>query len=323
MLCPACNRTNDADATFCAECGRPIANEPAAKPFRSRRIYLFALFLVPVLIGVAALGYYRFFLPDGVVAVVNGEEIKNSELEGALILLRKTGHAGSGPRAASGEQGGKERAQLRYEALAQLIQERLLLQEARKAGVQVSGDETAAALTAMRVSSGMNETGFRAYAVARYGSAGALEQMIANSLMINKLLSGKAAAGASGPSAARSAVSAWFEGVSRRAVVRVSIAEQWSGAGCSCCAGGPGNRVRSVSAAGAGGPGPGPAGGTLTPEAERAATEAGLAYWRQKNGQAGVSTRLTDFGCHIQIDIVKDSRTVKSLRYQNGTITEM
>ena len=65
MLCPACNRTNDADATFCAECGRPIVNEPAAKPFRSRRIYLFALFLVPVLIGVAALGYYRFFLPDG------------------------------------------------------------------------------------------------------------------------------------------------------------------------------------------------------------------------------------------------------------------
>ncbi len=247
MLCPACNRTNDADATFCAECGRPIVNEPAAKPFRSRRIYLCALFLVPVLIGVAALGYYRFFLPDGVAAVVNGEEIKNSELEGVLILLRKTGLAGSGPKATSGEQGGKGRAQLRYEALAQLIQERLLLQEARKAGVQVSADEVAAALTATRVSSGLDEAGFRAYAVARYGSAGALERMIAKSLMINKLLSGKAAAGASDPSAARSAVSAWFEGVSRRAVVRVSIAEQWSGAGCSCCAGGPGKQAGDVS----------------------------------------------------------------------------
>lgn len=247
MLCPACNQTNDADATFCAECGRPIANEPAGKPVRSRRIYLYALFLVPVLIGVAALGYYRFFLPDGVVAVVNGEEIKNSELEGALVLHQKTGHAGSGPKAAAGDQGGKERAQLRYEALAQLIQERLLLQEARKAGVQVSGDETAAALTALRVSSGMDEAGFRAYAVARYGSAGALEQTIAKSLMINKLLSGKAAVGASDSSAARSAVSAWFEGVSRRAVVRVSLAEQWSGAACSCCAGGPGKQAGDVS----------------------------------------------------------------------------
>jgi hypothetical protein len=247
MLCPACNRTNDADSTFCAECGRTIVNEPVTKPLRSRRIYLYALLLVPVLIGVAALGYYRFFLPDGVVAVVNGEEIKNSELEGALVLLLKMGLAGSGPKAASGEEGGKERAQLRYAALAQLIQERLLLQEARKAGVQVSGDETVAALTATRVSSGMDEAGFRAHAVARYGSTGALEQMIAKSLMINKLLSGKAAAGISDPSAARSAVSAWFEGVSRRAVVRVSIAEQWSGAGCSCCAGGPGKQAGDVS----------------------------------------------------------------------------
>lgn len=246
MLCPACNHTNDADATFCAECGRPNVNQPAAKPFRSRRIYLYALFLVPVLIGVAALGYYRFFLPDGVVAVVNGEEIRNSELEDALILLRKTGLAGSGPKAAAGDQGDQEKAQLRYEALAQLIQERLLLQEARKAGVRVSGDETAAALTAMRVSSGMDEARFRAYAAARYGGAGALEQMIAKSLMINKLLSGKAA-GASGPSAARSAASAWFEGVSRRAVVRVSLAEQWSGAACSCCAAGPGKQAGDVS----------------------------------------------------------------------------
>jgi len=247
MLCPACNHTNDADAAFCAECGRPIVNEPAAKPFRSRRTYLYALFLIPVLIGVAALGYYRFFLPDGVAAVVNGEEIKNSELEGALVLLLKTGLAGSGPKAASGEQEGKERARLRYEALAQLIQERLLLQEARKAGVQVSGAEVTAALTTTRVSSGMDEAGFRAYAVARYGSTAALEQVIAKSLLINKLLTGKAAAGASGPSAARSAVSAWFEGVSRRAVVRVSIAEQWSGAGCSCCAGGPGKQAGDVS----------------------------------------------------------------------------
>ena len=247
MLCPACNRTNDADATFCAECGRPIVNEPAAKPLRSRRIYLYALFLVPVLIGVAALGYYRFFLPDGVVAVVNGEEIKIPNLKAPLFSSGRRGSPGSAQRRPPVNRGARRGRSSRYEALAQLIQERLLLQEARKAGVQVSGDETAAALTATRVSSGMDEAGFRAYAVARYGSAGALEQMIAKSLMINKLLSGKAAVGTSDPSAAAPRCPRGSEGVSRRAVVRVSIAEQWSGAGCCCCAGGPGKQAGDVS----------------------------------------------------------------------------
>jgi len=36
-----------------------------------------------------------------------------------------------------------------------------------------------------------------------------------------------------------------------------------------------------------------------------------------------VETKVTDFGCHVQVDIVANSTITKSLRYQNGTISEM
>jgi len=48
-----------------------------------------------------------------------------------------------------------------------------------------------------------------------------------------------------------------------------------------------------------------------------------LAYWQQRNGNSPVETKVTDFGCHVQVDIVANNKIAKSLRYQNGAITEM
>lgn len=48
MLCTNCNHTNDVDAFFCAECGKPLG--PAAAPARSRKAYWFIVILVPMLL---------------------------------------------------------------------------------------------------------------------------------------------------------------------------------------------------------------------------------------------------------------------------------
>jgi hypothetical protein len=48
------------------------------------RAYFFALLLIPVVALATGLGYYKFILPDGIAAVVNGEEIKHSELDSAV-----------------------------------------------------------------------------------------------------------------------------------------------------------------------------------------------------------------------------------------------
>jgi hypothetical protein len=62
--------------------------------------------------------------------------------------------------------------------------------------------------------------------------------------------------------------------------------------------------------------------GRLTPEVERSIADAGLAYWREKLGGGEAGARVTDFGCHVQVDIIRDGKAVKSLQYQNGKITE-
>jgi len=62
--------------------------------------------------------------------------------------------------------------------------------------------------------------------------------------------------------------------------------------------------------------------GRLTPEMKRSIADAGLAYWREKLGGGEAGARVTDFGCHVQVDIIRDGKTVKSLQYQNGKITE-
>ncbi len=62
--------------------------------------------------------------------------------------------------------------------------------------------------------------------------------------------------------------------------------------------------------------------GRLTPEIERSIADAGLAYWREKLGGGEAGARVTDFGCHFQVDIIRDGKAVKSLQYQNGKITE-
>jgi hypothetical protein len=56
--------------------------------------------------------------------------------------------------------------------------------------------------------------------------------------------------------------------------------------------------------------------------AEEARTAA-IAYWHERHGPGTVETRVMDYGCHIQIDIIQESRTAASLRYQNGKITEL
>jgi len=53
------------------------------------------------------------------------------------------------------------------------------------------------------------------------------------------------------------------------------------------------------------------------------ATEAGLRYWRTKHGTDQVAARVRDFGCHMQIDIVKDEKVIGSLRFQGGVISEL
>lgn len=318
MICGKCDRTNDADAAFCANCGQPLSDVPGKVASGPRRSYWYALLLVPVLLAVLGIGYYLFLLPSGVAAVVNGEEITLSELDAAA------GVSDDG-RGVPAEQIGA----IRYAALSQLITERIACQEARKAGIRVSADEVSDAVACLRSGSGLDERGFEAQMIGQYGSMAAFRKTLVRRLEIRKLIDGQIVAGTADPAVANARVNQWLREITGKASVRVALAEGVASAGCSCC-GDSGNGPAQREGGSPAGPGAQrgcgmrqgtPAAGQQTQV--QAAREAALEYWRRQHGNGPVEMRVTDFGCHIQVDILKDSRIARSLRYQNGVITEI
>ncbi len=61
-------------------------------------------------------------------------------------------------------------------------------------------------------------------------------------------------------------------------------------------------------------------GGDALKEAEKA----GLEYYRKKYGNdSGLSAKAANYGCHIQVDIIKGGKIIKSLGYSGGSIYEI
>ena len=303
MNCPKCNTINEGDSRFCSECGGTIETGEMRETPKTRRVYLYALLLIPVVILAGAVGYYKYILPSGVAAVVNGEGIKLAELDAEV-----------------GRTAGRVQAadpKLRYQVLNSLITERLILQEARKAGMTVSSAEVASALDSARIASGQSEREFEQQISDRYGSRRNFEEIFARRLLVNKFVAEKVIPANADVRSSRLAMEQWLQERSAAASVRITLAEQLSGggAGCGCCA----NKGGAAAAAG-----PGSAGTQPRPasNAEKAAN-AGLQYWQEKHGPGAVTTKVTDFGCHMQVDIVKDKKIIGSLRYQAGAISEL
>ena len=310
MNCGKCNTMNDNDAAFCVNCGGVLT----AAPRKGWRSYRYALLLLPVLLVAGGAGYYKFILPSGVAAVVNGEEIMLAELDNLVQPDRK-----------GAEVSAETIGQMRYAALSELITERIVLQEARKAGVSVSDGDVQAAVQDMRAASGLDEKDFAARVMERYGSVSAFRKGLERHLIIKKFIDGTVLAGASGPAEANMRLNQWLQDSTAKAAVRVSLAEQLPASGCGCCGGGePAASKQGCDPAKGAKQGCDPKAGAKQVSGQgTVARDAALAYWRNQNGNRPVETKVTDFGCHIQVDIMSNNRIAKSLRYQNGTITEM
>jgi hypothetical protein len=62
----------------------------------------------------------------------------------------------------------------------------------------------------------------------------------------------------------------------------------------------------------------------LDPKAESQAQKAALEAFQKNNPAAkGLTAKVTDYGCHIQVDIQKEGKIVKSYSYQGGKAFEI
>lgn len=226
MICSSCNKLNDMDAVFCIGCGRPLS-KTTPQSLQTSRQFLYIVILIAAIAAALGIGYYRFILPDGIAAVVNGEEIRLSELEAELARLVHE-------RGAGGRDGINQEAlrRLRYEALTLLIRERLLLQEARKAGVSISNEEIDAAEARTRQAWGMTDRQFDDHILKAYGGKREFRNVLRRRMLIDRFISQKIIHGISTRQGQEAAFSKWFSAVSAGAQIRISLPEQWAGAGC-------------------------------------------------------------------------------------------
>ncbi len=67
----------------------------------------------------------------------------------------------------------------------------------------------------------------------------------------------------------------------------------------------------------------GGSGGVLSQKDIEKIKEEALRYYQQKYGGQADSAKVTDYGCHIQIDFYKEGKLAKSFSYRNGQLFEL
>jgi hypothetical protein len=310
MICSKCKGESDADALYCEHCGAGLTASAVRPGSWTSRILLGAL-TVLVVAAVAAIGYYKFFLPRGIAAVVNGEEITLAEVDAQMQgFLRNS------------EVPPQLLDHARYRVLNDLITERVAWQEAERAGIRASGEDIDAAYGQLAAAAGSDRAAFGDLIKAQYGSVRSFRRSLERRITISKYIAAKITAGISDPTIAGARVDQWLQDISGRASVRVALAEQLPGSGAACGTGCSSGGCPAPGAAN-GGCGSAPRTGADASPQATAARKAALTYWHQRYGSEPVETRVLDYGCHIQVDMLQGKKIAKSLRYQNGTITEM
>jgi len=312
MQCGNCKNENDADALFCEHCGRDFAGAPETTDKAKGRKLLYIMMAVVVL-AVAGVGYYKFFVPSGVAAVVNGEEIMLAEVDG---LMQGVANSGSLPP--------EILSRARYQILNDLITERIAWQEARKAGVRISAREVEEAYDQLAAASGSDRAAFEALVRSQYGGGRAFKRSLERRIAIRQYISSTVSAGVQDPAIAGARVNQWLQDISGRASVRIALVEQLPGANGGCGSGGCGGSGASgCGGSGASGCGSAPKTGKNVSAQGKEARKAALTYWKERYGDDAVEAKVLDFGCHIQVDMIKGTKIAKSLRYQNGEISEL
>jgi hypothetical protein len=62
---------------------------------------------------------------------------------------------------------------------------------------------------------------------------------------------------------------------------------------------------------------------SLDPKLEQDAKVKSLEYYEKKTQKKGANAIVTDFGCHIQVDILEEGKVAMSLTYRDGEVQEI
>ncbi len=318
--CTHCGKEIEEGELYCPEC-QAIAG--AKKP---KRIWAFCLLFSGLLLFLAGMMLWHGGLSFGSLsldmiwakpaAVINGEKISRADLKARLKTFQGILERQYGVDLFTGDRGRVLFANLESKVLNDMLEERLIRQEARKLGIQVTEEQVKQKIGSITQEIFGTWEKFQTKLQEEGMSKEDLRNNIRFLLLLEALKGAKAREGGN-PDVA---FSAWLIQARQKAEVAVYNSGNLVGSLPSstggCC--GP----TGSSGGGCGGQSAIPR--QVDPKIESDAQKAGLEAFQKSNpGEKNLAAKVTNYGCHIQVDIQKDGKVVKSYTYQEGKVFEI
>jgi hypothetical protein len=317
--CRHCGREISEEKGFCPEC-RALAGDK-----KTRGLWIFSilfsialLFLAGLMVWQGGLGSWDFSLDSlwgKPAAVINGESIPRNEFHSRLMRIKKAAERQYGKNTFAGERGEALLGALAQEVLDGMVEERLIAQEARKLRIEISKERVEDEV--QRIAKDFLGAGeeFQNRPREEGFSLEELRNHIRTLLLYKTLREAKTPPGAD----PEVFFSVWMNQTRQKAHLILydpGIGEK----GHSFCGGGicgPGKASGGTNSASR-------KGGSENSQAENEAKKTALEAFQKSNPAAdGVTARVTNYGCHMQVDIQKDGKVVRSYSYQRGKVFEI
>ncbi len=255
-------------------------------------------------------------------AQVDGEAIPRSEARERLNVSRRMLEKEYGSGLFTGERGRALLGSLERDVLETLVEERLVAREANRLKIKVGDEQVQQELQRMqKIGREIYGTGekFQASLDEDGISREYLKKQVRNLLLLQEVKKAKAP-----PQSDPDAYFAdWLTRDRRSARVTFNQTIPPAPGGgqreTACC-----GSTGKDGGAEAGGCGTKQPGGAVDPQLNSAASAAAFDAYRATHpaGQ-GLEAKVTDYGCHIQVDIEKDGRIVASYSYKDGKASEI
>ncbi len=313
--CVRCGKETAEGQLYCPEC------QPVSLSRKSRRLWTFSLAFSALILALTALLLWHggMRLPDFSLdsllgrpaAVVNGENISRDDLNTRVKMIRGMLERQYGKNIFEGERGRNLLGNMESQVLDGMVEEKLIGQEAGKWGIRISDKEVNDKLDQItqqvfgawdKFEERLREDGM---------SKKDLEGNLRYLLLLDELKKAKTPKGAD----PEISFNAWLMQARGNALVTLYALPPRNLSGSSlpsCCAPG-GNGAAAASR-----------GGPLDPAVENQAKEAALKAFRETNPPGeGVTAKVTNYGCHVQVDVQKEGKIIKSYSYQGGKVYDI
>jgi hypothetical protein len=247
-------------------------------------------------------------------AVINGESISKADLKARVKTIRGIVERQHGRDIFTGERGRELLSSLTEEILDGMLVERLMAQEARKLGIQITAEQVQQRLDQVAKENFGTWENFESKLREEGMSKEDLQNNLRSILLSEALKKAKAQEGAD----PEVSFNAWLMRAKQNAKLVIYDSSLGgppvSSGGCCCSPNASPGRFGAQ---------PGPS-GPVDSGIEKQAEKAGLEAFQKSNpGEKGITAKVTDYGCHVQVDIQKDGRVVKSYSYQRGKVFEI